>query len=175
MAIKDTQGNLHSEDNGRFVGKDDLTASELKEQLQKELPKEATIVKVNLDADIQKQFDNATPQERSKIAYRYIMDRLRGKYSTTEKREVRIERVGAKEISHTLFEPKIRVVPELGQMIETGNLIDVSVAEHGRFKEFAYYEVYVNIGKDTYRAVLNVGIRENGDSTLYDINQFQKQ
>lgn len=30
------------------------------------------------------------------------------------------------------------------------------------------------IENDTYSAVLNVGIRDNGDSMLYDINQFNK-
>lgn len=38
MAKKDAQGNMHSEQDGKFVSNDDLSAAELKEQLQQELP-----------------------------------------------------------------------------------------------------------------------------------------
>lgn len=137
--------------------------------------KKMTPVKVNMDADIQKQFDKATPKERTKIAFDYIMENLRGKYPTEDGRTVAIERVGAKEITHTLYEPKIRVAPELAKLIETGSLMDIKNAEHPRFKKFAYYSVNFQIGNDVYNAVINVGIRNDGSSTLYDINQFEKQ
>lgn len=133
------------------------------------------IIKINLDADIQKQFDNASPKERSKIAFDYMMKNLRGKYMTEDKEEVRIERVGAKEISHTLYEPKIRVSPELGRLIENSRFLDLRKADHGIFNKFAYYEARVAIGRDIYSAILNIGIRTNGESTLYDVNQFKKQ
>lgn len=132
------------------------------------------IVKVDIDAEVQKQFNKATPKERQRIAFRYIMDNLRGKYPTHDGRIVAIERVGAKEMTHTLYEPKIRVIPELGQFIKAGEFLKISKAEHGPFKEFAYYKVNIKMANDTYSAVLNVGIRNNGDSTLYDINQFNK-
>lgn len=164
----------------------DKTIGELKAELTKELPdkqpelaeiskKKTTPVKVNMDAEIQKQFDKATPKERTKIAYNYIMNNLRGKYAANDGRMVAIERVGAKEITHTLYEPKIRVTPELAKLIETGNLIDIKNADHSKFKQFAYYSVDFQMGNDVYNAVINVGIRDDGSSTLYDINQFKKQ
>lgn len=182
MAIIDANNKAHSEANGRFVSK---SASELKAELAQEIPNKDSlverkvmpserIVEVNLDAEIQRQFDKATPKERSKIAFHYVMDNLRGKYPTKDNREVFVERVGAKEMTHTLYEPKIRVIPELGKLIRAGEFIKISMAEHGQFKEFAYYKVDIKIANDTYSAVLNIGIRDNGDSTLYDINQFKR-
>lgn len=169
---------------GKFVDKNgeyshlpsaNRIANNIPSNAQMEIMSTQKIVKVNLKTGIQKQFDNATPKERTKIAFRYIMDNLRGKYPTKDGKEVAIERVGAKEMTHTLYEPKIRVLPELGNLIQNGQFIKISKAEHGPFKEFAYYRVLVGIRNDIYAATLNVGIRENGDSTLYDINQFTRQ
>jgi len=139
------------------------------------------IVKVDMNADIQKQFDSATPQERVKIAFKYIMDNLRGKYPAEDGRVVAIEKVGADKMSHTLNETKIRVLPELAKLIEAGELEGIVDAQkddgksHRLFKKFAYYKVPFQIGKDKYIGRLNVGIRENGSSTLYDLNPFNKQ
>lgn len=139
------------------------------------------IVKVDMDADIQKQFDRATPKERQNIAFRYIMDNLRGKYPAEDGRVVAIEKVGADKISHTLNETKIRVVPELAKLIEAGELEGVVEAKkegeqhHKLFTHFAYYNVPFKIGTDTFVGRLNVGIRADGSSTLYDINPFNKQ
>ncbi len=133
------------------------------------------IVKVDLDTDIQKQFDNATPKERSKIAYRYIMDNLCGKYATEDGRVVTISGIGADKMSHTTNETKIRVLPQLANLIKAGELQGVKQVTHKKFAQFAYYKVRFQIGDDQYTALLNVGIRPNGDSTLYDINPFNKQ
>lgn len=155
----------------------DTPIEDLKEKglsIGKNMLSDCKVVDVNLNAEIQKQFDKATPKERSKIAFHYVMDNLRGKYPTKDNREVFVERVGAKEMTHTLYEPKIRVIPELGKLIKAGEFIKISMAEHGQFKEFAYYKVGIKIANDTYSAVLNIGIRDNGDSTLYDINQFKR-
>lgn len=139
------------------------------------------IVKVNMDSEIQKQFDRATPKERQNIAFRYIMENLRGKYPAEDGRVVAIEKVGADKISHTLNETKIRVVPELAKLIEAGKLQGVAEAKkdgdksHKLFTHFAYYNVPFKIGADTFVGRLNVGIRTDGSSTLYDLNPFNKQ
>lgn len=132
------------------------------------------IVNIAIDTNIQRQFDKATPKERSKIAYQYILDNLRGRYPTADGKSVLIERVGAKKISHTLFEPKIRVIPQLGELISAGTFIETKTVNHSKFAEFSYYDVDVRIGSESYHAVLNIGVRANGDSTLYEINQFEK-
>lgn len=133
------------------------------------------VVEVDLTADIQKQFDNATPKERSKIAYRYIMDNLWGKYPAKDGREISISGVGADKMSHTVHIEKIRVLPELAELIRTGKYIGVIDVTHKKFAKMAYYKVAFRIGNHKYNALLNVGIRENGDSTLYDINPFNKE
>lgn len=133
------------------------------------------VVTIKMDADIQKQFDRATPKERSKIAYRYIMDNLCGKYPAQDGREIIISGVGADKMSHTTNETKIRVLPVLAELIRVGRLQGVKEVEHNKFVKFAYYKVFFQMGHDTFSALLNVGIRPNGVSTLYDINPFNKQ
>lgn len=133
------------------------------------------VVEVDLTADIQKQFDKATPKERQDIAFNYIMENLRGKYPATDGRLISLERVGADKMSHTLNETKIRVLPKLADLIETGQFIGLIDVEHKKFVKMAYYKVAFRIEKVKYVANLNVGIRQNGDSTLYDINPFNKE
>ncbi len=130
------------------------------------------VVEVDLTADIQKQFDKATPEERRKIAFDYIMDNLRDKYPARDGRLISIGKVGAKKIKNTLYEPKIRVIPELAYLIQSGKFDSIRDVEHKIFKQFAYYKVSFRIGDHKYNALLNVGIRENGDSTLYELNKI---
>ena len=139
----------------------------------KKLPSAEKIVEVNLDADIQKQFDNATPKERQKIAFRYIMDNLRGKYPMHDGRIVAIERVGADKLTHTFDERKIRVLPELKTLLEFGKLRGVIDVQHKLFSQMAYYDCEFKIKENHFKARLNIGIRKNGDSTLYDIKPIE--
>lgn len=133
------------------------------------------IVEVELNSEIQKEFDTATAKERQKIAFKYIMDNLRGKYPIGNGEEVAIERVGADKMSHTLNEIKIRVLPELANLIKISKFKGVVDVNHNIFKKFAYYDTFFSIKNETYSARLNIGIRKNGFSTLYDINPFSKQ
>lgn len=151
------------------------------ESMQREVSNGETVVKVNLDSDIQREFDRATPKERQKIAFDYVMRHLRGKYPMGDGRIVAIERVGADKMSHTLVEAKIRVLPELAQLITTGEFEGIVKSDkgdgmpHSSFTSFAYYKVRFQIGNDRYIGLLNVGIRADGSSTLYDLNPFDKQ
>lgn len=159
----------------------ELSASETKEKLQKELPKKETVVKINMQADVQKQLDAATsPKERQKIAFRYIMDNLCGKYSTLDGREVTISSIGADKITHRDIAIKLRVSPELAKLVQAGqfeNIVEATKENgqpHRLFSHFAYYKVLFQIGDDQYIGRLNIGIRKNGSSTLYDLNPFNK-
>lgn len=157
--------------NSGYDSRDDIGT--IKNAAKKKTPTPKT-VKIDMDADIQKQFDNASPKERQKIAFDYIMKNLRGKYPAEDGRVVAIEKIGAKKITHDRGDIKIRVVPKLGELIQSGNFIESKDADHKIFKGFAYYKVHFQFRDEIYSAILNVGIRENGDSTLYEINQFNK-
>ncbi len=130
-------------------------------------------MKVNLDDEIQKRLDKATPKERPKIAFDYIMKNLRGKYPAQDGRIVAVERVGADKMTHSFDERKIRVLPELKTLIESGRLRGVIDIQHKLFSQMAYYDIEFEIGKFRYKAKLNVGIRKNGDSTLYEIKPIE--
>lgn len=170
----DGAGGTHEATDAEKKRLKELGIHELKTGSGKEIPK-SDAVKVNLDKSVQKMFDQATPQERAKIAFKYIMDNLRGKFPASDGRTISIEKVGAKKMTHTLYEPKIRVVPELHDLIKAGRLEEIKEVDHKIFKQFAYYNVLFSIGNENYNAVLNVGIRDNGDSSLYDINQFKRR
>lgn len=131
------------------------------------------IVEINLDSDIQKQFDNATPKERSKIAYKYIKDNLRGHYQAKNGIEILIQESTANKISHTLFETKIRTTPQLAELIKTGKYIKTEKSEgHKLFNRFVYYEVNIKIKNIVYNALINVGVNNRQECVLYDINKF---
>lgn len=160
---------------GDYRGRDNYPQNISHYELIKEAREEYNkhkVVNIELDSEIQKRFDNATPKERTKIAYKYIKDKLRGKYATQNSVEVNIYESTANKISHTMYEPKIRVTPQLAELINSGEYIDTKKAEHNKFNRFIYYNVNMNIGNKKFKAVLNVGVDKNNDCVLYDINQF---
>ena len=141
--------------------------------------KKSASIKVNMDTDIQKQLNDATTsKERQRLVFRYIMDNLRGQYSAPDGRTVAIERVGADKMTYQDIPIKLRVCPSLAEMIQAGQFQYIVKAEekkNQRFKEFAYYKVNLQMGDEFYSGLLNVGIRENGSSTLYDLKPLYKQ
>lgn len=171
---------------GKFVAKDvEKKGYDSRDDLRniKKVAKKETstknFVKVDMNAKIQKQLDVAqSPQERQKIAYRYIMDNLRGKYTAPDGRTVAIEKIGADKITHRDIKVKLRVCPALAEMIKVGELKGVSAATdkpNPKFVNFAYYQVPFQVGEEKFIGLLNVGIRADNSSTLYDINPFEKQ
>lgn len=157
---------------------DDIKLQKLYNKSAKEKKETSTnkVVKVDMDAEVQKQLSEAkTPKERQRIAYRYVMDNLSGKYATQEGRTVTISSVGADKITHKDIEVKLRASPHLADFIKAGELENIKDVEHNKFAKFAYYKVTFQLGKDTYTGMLNVGIRSDGSSTLYDLNPFNKQ
>lgn len=157
---------------------DDLKLQELYENSKKETSTNK-IVKVDMNAEVQKQLDAATsPKERQNIAFRYIMDNLRGQYTASDGRTVAIERVGADKMTYRDNKDKLRVCPALAEMIKAGEYDHSAKSEdkpHKKFEEFAYYKVGVQIGDEIYNGMLNVGIRKDGSSTLYDLRPFKKE
>ena len=137
------------------------------------------VVEVDMDADVQKRLSAAeTPKERQKIAFQYIMDNLRGQYEAPDGRTVAIERVGADKMTYRDNRDKLRVCPALADMIKSGEYDHSSPADekpNKKFNEFAYYKVRVKIGDEVYTGMLNVGIRKDGSSTLYDLRPFYKE
>lgn len=184
------------ENKGQFVQKnnEDKSTAEKQRELVKRysseperdikntyIPREThnDVVKVEMDAKVQKQLSAAqTPKERQKIAFRYIMDNLRGKYSAADGRTVAIERVGASKITSVDRVDKLRACPALADMIKAGKYDHSARGEdkpNKKFEEFAYYRIRVKIGDEVYNGMLNVGIRADGSSTLYDLRPFDKE
>ncbi len=145
---------------------------------KKKLPKKK-VVKVDMDAEVQKQLDAAeTPKERQNIAFRYIMDNLRGKYAAADGRTVAIERVGADKMTYQDNKIKLKVCPSLADMIKSGEFQYTRKSEekkNQKFEEFAYYKVRLKVGNERYIGLLNVGIRADGSSTLYDLKPLLKE
>lgn len=156
----------------------DSRSGKFEQGTKKKLPTKK-VVKVDMDAEVQKQLNAAkTPKERQTIAFRYIMENLRGQYEAEDGRTVAIERVGADKMTYQDNIDKLRVCPALADMIKAGEYDHSAPAEeksNKRFVEFAYYKVRVKMGEEVYEGMLNVGIRKDGSSTLYDLRPFHKE
>ena len=153
---------------------DDLKLQKIYEEKTKQQKMEPAkkVVEVDMDAEVQKLLSEAkTPKERQKIAFQYIMDNLRGQYEAPDGRTVAIERVGADKMTYRDNRDKLRVCPALADMIKSG----ADEKPNKKFNEFAYYKVRVKIGDEVYTGMLNVGIRKDGSSTLYDLRPFYKE
>jgi hypothetical protein len=136
----------------------------------------AKYVDVDLARDVQKKLDAAgTIQEKRRIALQHIMDNLRGKYATNDGRTVEVNRRSANELTFGAPEIRLRAVPELENIIKTGNLKEIKPAEYGIFENFAYYEAMIKIGDDYYSALINIGVKQDGGSFMYQINKFEKR
>ena len=177
---RDNDGKFTNKNGGGKSGYDSRDEfGTMKKAVDKKSTLTKNIVKVDTSAAIQKKLDEAeTAKERQKIAYQYIMDNLRGKYTASDGRTVAIEKVGADKITHRDIKIKLRVCPSLADMIKAGEFEGIKDAEeksNPKFVKFAYYKVTFQLGNDRYTGLLNVGIRKDGSSTLYDLNPFDKQ
>ncbi len=103
------------------------------------------------------------------------MDNLCGEYATLDGRAVTISSVGADKITHKDINVKLKVSPHLADFIRAGEFQRIKDVMHKKFIKFAYYKVTFQIGKEKYSTLLNIGVRADGTSALYDINPFNKQ
>ena len=132
-------------------------------------------VDVDLSAEIQKRLSNAADaKEEERIVRDYVLRELRGEYHTPDGRIVDITRRGAKKITNGAPVIKLRVTPYLAQLIETGRFQRIIDANHKTYKQFAFYDAVFKIGNNWYGGTLNIGVREDDTSSLYDINPFTK-
>ena len=90
-------------------------------------------------------------------------------------RVVSVTRKSADELTHDAHDDRIRVIPELANIIKIGKHPEIKDATHKLFIKFAYYDVTLKIGDDYYTAKINIGIKEDGESVLYQINQFKEK
>ncbi|GBU20490.1 hypothetical protein R80B4_00368 [Fibrobacteres bacterium R8-0-B4] len=133
-------------------------------------------IDVDLTTEIQKRLQATDAMdEKRKIAYRYIMDNLRGVYPTNDGRKVAITRKSADEITNAAPAIRIQVTPELENIIKAGANPIIKDVQHKIFDKFVYYDVALKIDDDFYTANVNIGITKNGDSVLYQINRFERK
>ncbi|GBU20484.1 hypothetical protein R80B4_00362 [Fibrobacteres bacterium R8-0-B4] len=133
-------------------------------------------IDVDMTTGIQKKLTATdSVKERRSIAYAYIMDNLRGRYPTDDMLEIIVTKRSADKLTNMAPDIRLKVVPELANIIRIGKHPQIKDAEHSLFVKFAYYDVRFKLDNDCYTAVMNVGIRENGESVLYQINQFKNE
>lgn len=169
-----------AKDNGKSLPlNSDGSLNDAALQKMYDVDKSIKTVNVDMNSDIQKQLSKAKDQkERQEIAFRYIMEKLRGQYTAPDGRTVAIERIGAKKMTYQDYQDKLRACPALADLIKSGVYDHSAKGEdkpNKKFEEFAYYKVRLKMGDDIYDGMLNVGIRDNGSSTLYDLRPFHKE
>jgi hypothetical protein len=145
----------------------------------KEMEDGTKYVDIQTNPELQSLLNSAKDiNEKRKIVEKWIMTRLRGKYATDDGREIIVSRKSADKLSHSANEIKIKVVPELADLIKVGTFDSIVKATHGGFDNFAYYNTQFKLADDFYTAVLNIGIKINGketQSTLYEIDRIQNK
>ncbi len=133
-------------------------------------------VDVDLTTDIHRMLQaTASVNERRKIAYGYIMNNLRGRYSIDGNQEIFVTKRSADKLTNAAPDIRLNVIPELADIIRIGKHPIIKDAEHSLFVKFAYYDICFKLGSDYYTATMNVGIRENGEGVLYQINRFKNE
>ena len=134
-------------------------------------------VEIDMSAKVQFELGIAgSANKEREIAYNYILENLRGKkYCTPDGRTVDIARRGAKKLTHDAPLTKLRVIPHIPELIEIGQFKGlVSEYNHESFKQFAFYDIIFKIENFWYAGVLNIGIRKDGTSGLYELNPFEE-
>lgn len=169
---------------GEFVEKiksyNDMSIDELKKETSiylndKSLWRTVEPVEIDLKNEVQKKIEGLSPNERQKYVFQYILDNLRGEYSTKDGTLVSIDRVGADKTTHTRNKEKLKALVQLNELIEKSELLGIKKVEHKKFNKFAYYKTSFKIGNDIYFGLLNIGERKDGTYTVYDLNPFEKQ
>jgi hypothetical protein len=132
-------------------------------------------IEIDLSAKIQKQLDNAAnAKEQRKIMYDYILEYLRGEYRALDGRNIAINKGSADKITHRASIVKLRVAPHLGELIKIGQFIGLVDVTHKKFKQFAYYDVFFKVYDKWYLGRLNIGVRENEESVLHELNKLEE-
>jgi hypothetical protein len=133
-------------------------------------------VDVDLTTDVQRKLQETdSMSEKRQLVYKHVLENLRGKYTTRDGREVNVTRKSADELTFSAHKDSIRVIPELANIIKVGKLTDIKAVKHKIFSKFAYYDVDLKVGDSYYTANMNIGIKEDGESVLYQINQFKEK
>jgi len=137
---------------------------------------EYKVIKVDISTELQISISDATnPNAQRKFVFDYILQNLRGKYNTTDGREVVISSKTAKKYTNKADELKLRVAPYLDEMLMNAKLINIVYAEHASFEKFAYYETFFENNGKSYVGLLNVGITIENESILYDLRPIKEK
>jgi len=133
------------------------------------------VVKIDMTTEIQKAITDAkTPNEQRDIIFDYIMNEMRGVYKTGDGVEVTISYRTAKEYTHNAIEVKLRIAPQLAEILKHSEFIGIVDAEHKRYKKFMYYKTNFDINGKIHSAKINIGITLGNKAVLYEINQFRE-
>lgn len=114
-------------------------------------------------------------KNRRELAFDFIMQNCRGKFTMSDGRSVLISRMTADKYTNKAYDIKLKIVPNLIKFLHTCKFINIVSVIHDEFAKFAYYDVYFYVDEKRYKATINIGIRTNGESILYDINPIQLQ
>lgn len=132
-------------------------------------------VEVDLSTKVQKQLDSAiSAKEQRKIMYSYLCEYLRGEYCASDGRTVVINESSVDKITHRASLVKLRAAPHLAELIEVGSFICMVDAIHKKFKSFVYYNIIFKVSDKWYLGKLNIGVRANEESVLYELNKLEE-
>lgn len=133
-------------------------------------------VRVDTDQDI---FEGIKKKDYNKIAKMYMQDYLKGNARLTRNDNVDIGRRGINKYTNPrqdtrFFEEKMKLTPELKNVLEIANKVSVGTPtkETTKFPNWEYYKVNFELGGENFEGLINIGIDKEGNKHFYEINKI---
>lgn len=132
-------------------------------------------VELDLDSEEQKRLDNKSPREMKREVKRILEDKYRGKNISDNNSFVTITSTDISKMTNSTYEHKLRILPELKDLLEVSKFIKYENSEHAKFSGFFYFRTNYKILDKAYTGVMNIGISKN-DYTIreYELNQIDE-
>ncbi len=131
---------------------------------------------IDLSTEAQRTLSSLKGVEHRKFVQEYINRTFRNiQFTMRDGRVVYVTGTGSAKISESSFLPKQQTALELNKLFSVAeHTATVEYAEHKKFARFDYYSARVEIGREMYSCVLNIGLTRGGNFyQIYDINQFK--
>lgn len=135
---------------------------------------------VNIDTD-QDIFEGIAQKDYNKIAKMYINDYLKGETTLSKTDEAIIDATTTKKYTNpgkrqTYFIEKMKLTPELKNVLEISEKINsaLPIKSNTKYPNWEYYKIRFQLGNQTFEGKVNIGVDNDGNKHLYEVNNIKK-
>ena len=163
------------------VYKESFKVSGLKENIKYSIKKTKSgteYIDIDTDQDI---FEGIEEKDYNKIAKMYINDYLKGETALAHNDNAVIDSTTAKKYTNPgkrqpYFNEKMKLTPELKNVLEISEKINSALPtkSNTKYPNWEYYKIQFKLGNKTFEGKVNIGIDNNGNKHLYEVNNIKK-